>query len=114
MSNLSFEGMAIADNVVETIVNIAIQDVEGVACIAGSNTSGLFGLGKKRVAAKGVEVKVNEDDSISVSTRVIVNYGRSLPAVAQNIRESIADAVMTQIGITVSNVDVFVDGIQFA
>lgn len=113
MSKLNFEGMAIAEGVVETIVNIAIQDVEGVASITSSSAPSILGLGKKN-SSKGVEIKVNEDDTLSVSARVHVVYGYSLPAVAQSIRESVADAVMTQIGITVSNVDVFIDGIQFS
>lgn len=113
MSNLNFEGMAIAEGVVETIVNIAIKDVEGVASLSAPSSSGILGLGKKNTA-KGIEVRVNEDESISIATRVNVVYGTALPVIAQKIRESVADAVMTQIGIPVSSVDVYIDSIQFS
>ena len=44
MSNLNFEGMAIAEGVVETIVTIAVQDVEGVASLSNAHANGILGL----------------------------------------------------------------------
>ncbi len=103
MSNLNFEGMAIAEGVVETIVTIAVQDVEGVASLSNAHANGILGA-----------FGMNEDDTVSVAVRVVALYGHPLPGLAQSIREAVADAVMTQIGITVSEVNVFIDGIQFA
>lgn len=114
MSNLNFEGMAIAEGVIETIVAIAVQDVDGVAGLSSSHSGGLLGALTKKSSGKNIEVVVNEDDTVSVVARVVVLYGYSLNDLAQDIRESVADAVMTQIGITVSDVNVFIDGIQFA
>ena len=113
MTQLNFEGMAIADGVVETIVTLAVQDVEGVADIASASASLPLPGHSKKPAYKGIEVKVNEDESLSVSVRVEVNYGFALPEIAQNIRAAVADAALTQIGMTVSNVDVYIDAIQF-
>ena len=113
MSQLNFEGMAIADGVVETIISMAAEDVEGVVgVVAVPATRLLPGLGKKP-AAKGVEVVTNEDGSLAVSVRVNVKYGFALPEIAKNVREAIANAALTQIGMTVSSVDVFIDAIQF-
>ena len=41
MTELNVDGMALAPGVVETIVSIAANEVEGVACIGPSTTSGL-------------------------------------------------------------------------
>lgn len=115
MSDFTFEGMAIADGVVETIVVMAVQEVQGVAAIVGSSTSGrLAGRLTQKSAVKGVEVFPNEDDSVAVAVRVVVTYGYPLPAIADAIREAVVDAVLTQIGLAVSNVDVYIDGIQFS
>lgn len=114
MSNLNFEGMAIAEGVVETIVTIAVQDVEGVASLSNAHANGILGAFGKKAPGGSVEVVVNEDDTVSVAVRVVALYGHPLPGLAQSIREAVADAVMTQIGITVSEVNVFIDGIQFA
>lgn len=114
MSNLTFEGMAIADGVVDTIVSIAVQEVEGVVGFSSSASSGLLAGLKQKPAVKGIEIMPNEDDSVSVSARVIVKYGYALPVVAEAIREAVVDSVATQIGLSVSNVDVYIDGIQFS
>ena len=113
MSALSFEGMAIADGVVETIVSIAVQDVEGVAGLSSSTAAGLLSNLKTKPAANGIEVVANEDNTLAVAVRIVAKYGYALPAVAEAIREAVADAVMTQISLDVSNVDVYIDSIQF-
>lgn len=114
MSNLNFEGMAVAEGVVETIVTIAVQDVEGVASLSSAHANGILGALGRKASGGSVEVVVNEDDTVSVAVRVVALYGNPLPELAQSIREAVADAVVTQIGITVSEVNVFIDGIQFA
>lgn len=113
MSNLNFEGMALAEGVVETIVAIAVQDVEGVASLGGSPSGNRFKV-KAKPAAKGVEVSAAGDDAIAVCVRVNVMYGYALPAVAEAIRQAVSDAVSTQIGIRVASVDVYIDSIQFS
>ena len=42
-----------------------------------------------------------------------VFYGKPIPQVAEAVRQTVADAVATQVGFTVSSVDVYVDGIRF-
>ena len=82
MSNeLSVEGMSIAPGVVETIISIAANEVDGVA---------------------------------SVTIHVEVYYGYVLPEVAANLRQSVADALLVQVGLEAAAVDIFVDGLQFA
>ena len=114
MAKLNFENMSIAEGVVETIITMAVQDVEGVASLSGSTGGSLLASLGKKSAGKAIEVTANEDKTVSVVARIVANYGAVLPDVAQKIREAVADAAMTQIGITVSKVDVFIDGVQFA
>ena len=40
MSELNVEGMALAPGVVETIVSIAVSEVEGVACVGSAGAQG--------------------------------------------------------------------------
>lgn len=114
MNDLNVDGMAIAPNVVETIVSIAANEVEGVASVgqgAAGNIRSLFG-GKN--AAQGLEVSVNEEGAVTVAIHIEVYYGNVIPEVAAKLRTAIADALSTQVGVTVANIDVYVDGIQFA
>ena len=41
-------------------------------------------------------------------------YGYVLPEVAANLRQSVADALLVQVGLEAAAVDIFVDGLQFA
>ncbi|ANE22382.1 MAG: Asp23/Gls24 family envelope stress response protein [Eggerthellaceae bacterium] len=114
MSDLNIEGMALAEGVVETIIAIALKDVEGVASVgAPSTTSGLLSAIQQKPSTQGIEVQATEAGTISVSVRVEVYFGQVLPELANRIRVAVADAVNTQVGINVSNVDVFIDGIRF-
>ena len=114
MNDLNIGGMAIAPNVVETIVALAAQDVEGVAAVGtpGASTS-LRSMLPGKPSIQGVEVSVNDNEKLVVSVHVDVLYGYALPDVAAKIRESVADAVLLQVGAPVESVDVYVDGIQF-
>ena len=112
MTDLNVEGMAVAPNVVETIITLAVKDVEGVASI-GSTPAGLLNIISKP-ASSGIEINVNEDKKLEIALHLTVKYGCVLPDVAANVRKSIADAVTSQVGAEVAFVDVYIDGIDFS
>ena len=111
MSELNVEGMALAPGVVETIVSIAVSEVEGVACAQGRGIRAVFG---QKPSTQGIEITVNEDNKLAVAVRIEVYYGFVLPEVASSLRQAVADAVASQVGVEVASVDVYIDGIQFA
>ena len=111
MTDLNVDGMALAPGVVETIVSIAVGEVDGVASIGPSSTSGLRSVfGSKQ----GIDITVDEEEKLHISIRVDVYYGYVLPDLAANIRQAISDAVTSQVGIPVGAVDVYIEGMQFA
>lgn len=114
MSELNLDGMALAPGVVETIVSIAANEVDGVASIGHSATGGLRAVFGTKPSTQGIEITVGEDDKLDVAVRIDVYYGYVLPDLAANVRRAVADAVASQVGVQVGSVDVFVDGIQFA
>lgn len=113
MTELNVDGMALAPGVVETIVSIAANEVEGVACIGPSTTSGLRSVFGSKPSTQGIDITVDEEDKLHISIRVDVYYGYVLPDLAANIRQAISDAVTSQVGIPVGSVDVYIDGMQF-
>lgn len=113
MSDLNLDGMAIAPGVIETIVSMAVREVEGVAAVGGASAGGLRLFGSK-ANSQGIEVVADEHDALCVTVRVDVRYGVVLPDVADEIRAAVVDAVTSQVGLEVARVDVFVDGVQFA
>ena len=114
MTELNLDGMALAPGVVETIVSIAANEVDGVASVGPSTASGLRSVFAGKPSTQGIEVSVDEDDKLVVSVRIDVYHGYVLPDLAANLRTAIADAVASQVGVSVASVDVYIDGIQFA
>ena len=116
MSELNLDGMALAPGVVETIVSIAVGEVEGVASVgsAGSANRGIRTVLGAKPSMQGIEVTGDSANDLQVSVRIDVYYGCVLPEVAAAVRAAVADAVASQVGATVSSVDVYIDGIQFA
>ena len=114
MTELNVDGMVLSPGVVETIVSIAANEVEGVACIGPSTTSGLRSVLGSKPSTKGIDITVDEEGKLHISISVDVYYGYVLPDLAANIRQAISDAVTSQVGIPVGSVDVYIDGMQFA
>lgn len=114
MAELSIDGMTIAPGVVETIVSLAAQSVDGVVSVGDPTTSGIlsvFGGGKP--STQGIEIDADEDNKLHVSIRIHVLSGHVIPDLAANVRQAIADALNSQIGVATGSVDVYVDGVQF-
>lgn len=112
MSDVTKEGMAIAPGVVETIVALAVRDVPGVASV-GMSPTGLRALIAPKQATDGISVSTAEDGTLQVAVELHIIGGHSLTEIADQVRTQIADAVLSQAGMTVSRVDVRIDGIQF-
>ena len=116
MSELNLDGMAIAPGVVETIVSIALSDVEGVASIGSTNAAnrGIRQVLGGKPSTQGIEIEADDEGKLQVSVHLDVYYGQVLPDVADRVRAAIADAVASQVGAEIASVDVYIDGIQFA
>ncbi|MDR2957382.1 MAG: Asp23/Gls24 family envelope stress response protein [Coriobacteriales bacterium] len=110
---ISADGLTIAPGVIETILAQTILQVDGVTRVGSPKpTDGLFGTGKHRNPAQGI-ILVAEDNQITVSAHICVEYGYRLPEVAEQVRSAIADTLEGQIGVKVAAVDVYVDSVAF-
>ena len=107
---LYVDGLGLAPGVMETIVAIAAKEV---ASVGSSTFSGIRSRFVSNAAAQGIEVSMNETEGVDIDVHIDVRYGRPIPAVAADVRQAVADAVVTQVGFKVSSVDVYVDGIRF-
>lgn len=114
MTDLNLDGMALAPGVVETIVSIAANEVDGVASVGPSTASGLRSVFASKPSTQGIDIAVDEDDKLQISVRIDAYYGYVLPDLAANLRQAVSDAVASQVGIPVGSVDVYIDGMQFA
>ncbi|WP_416827174.1 Asp23/Gls24 family envelope stress response protein [Ectobacillus polymachus] len=102
----------IAPEVIEVIAGIASTEVEGVAAMRGNFAAGVVEkLGKKN-HGKGVKVELT-DDGIIVDIFVVMNFGVSIPLVAQKIQDNVRQALLTMTGLELKEVNVHVVGVTF-
>ena len=105
-----------ATDVIATIAGLAATEVEGVASMVGSSSSGLAEIFKRgqntRSLTRGVRVELN-DNAVEVHLTIIVDYGSPVPEVAKNIQENVKKAIETMSGLEVTSVNVFVQGVSF-
>ncbi len=111
---IRLEGLGVAPGVLDTIVNLATEGVAGVSAIGAPGLAGLVQKGSRKGSARAIDVTVNEDNSVCVSVHVQVEYGSKLREVAGQVQDAVADALVSQVGVEVSCVDVYVDGLVFA
>ncbi len=106
------EDIQIADDVVAVIAGKAISEVNGVADMSGGFAGGITEVlsGKKNLS-KGIKVDIQGKEA-KIDVNIIVDYGVRIPDVAFEIQNRVKKAVETMTGLTVSNVNVHVQGVK--
>jgi uncharacterized alkaline shock family protein YloU len=106
----------VADNVVTKVAGIAAREVGGVHALGGGASRALgsvtqrVGIGDDRT--QGVSVEVGEREA-AVDLVVVVEYGESIPTVAQAIRDNVIRRVEGICGLSVTEVNIAVNDLYF-
>jgi len=106
----------IADAVVTKIAGIAAREVPGVHDLGGGAARAMgsmtqrVGLGDERT--QGVSVEVGEREA-AVDLTLVVDYGESIPQVAEAIRSNIVKRVEGITGLSVTEVNISVNDLYF-
>jgi uncharacterized alkaline shock family protein YloU len=100
----------ISDNVVAKIAGVAAREVEGVHDLvpmgAGATIAGFTGrLTRSDQRASGVSVEVGQREA-AVDLRMTVEYGVSIPQVADAVRHNIIERVRGMTGLIVKEVNI--------
>jgi uncharacterized alkaline shock family protein YloU len=100
----------IADTVVAKIAGKATREVSGVHEIVTQGVGGaISGLAQRMTggerSAQGVGVDVGEREA-AVDLRIVVDYGVSIPQVADAIRRNVTSRVKAMTGLTVTEVNI--------
>ena len=100
----------ISEEVVATIVEHAVCEVEGISGLAvkpGADIADLIG----KNWGKGMKIFIGEDNGLSIDCNVIVAYGHSVIDVAKNAQQAIASAVESMTAVEVKDVNINICGI---
>ncbi|MBS4194618.1 Asp23/Gls24 family envelope stress response protein [Lederbergia citri] len=102
----------IAPEVIEVIAGIAASEVEGVAQMRGNFATGVVErLGKKN-HGKGIRVELT-DEGIKVDVYCLMNFGVSIPTVAQKVQDNIRQTLYNMTALEAEEVNVHIVGVAF-
>lgn len=112
-SNQAGDEIKIDLSVLEVILAIAAEKVDGVAAMRGSLKSGLNWVLGRQDRGKGVAVSVNQDHKIVADVYAYFDAGVNVPKVAAKIQEKLAGQLSQMTDLTLTTVNVHVVGIIF-
>ncbi len=105
--------ITLSDDLIANIAGYASIENYGIVGMnskkAGDAFVELFGMDNMR---RGVIVTVIEPDTVDIDLYVTLEYGVSLPAVAQNTKSNVKYRVEEMTGLTVRNVNVHVENVR--
>lgn len=96
-SQLSFD-----EKVIEKIVKVTINDLEGIELSDGGG--GFFNL----KANKGLTIRVDENDHVSLDLEIVLEYGKSAPEIYELMKRTLRDRIGQTTGLKLKNVNVHV------
>jgi uncharacterized alkaline shock family protein YloU len=107
---------SIADAVVTKVAGLAAREVSGVHDLGGGTARAVgsvtqrVGIGDPR--AQGVSVEVGHREA-AVDLTLVVEYGESIPEVAEAVREQVIKRVEGITGLSVTEVNINVNDLYF-
>ncbi|GKV54191.1 hypothetical protein NCCP2222_01380 [Sporosarcina sp. NCCP-2222] len=102
----------LAPEVLEVIVGIATNEVDGVAKTKGNFATGVAEKFGKVIHGKGVKTDWS-DEELKVDIYCVVEYGHSIPEVATNIQKQVRHAIYHMTSLETKEVNVHITGIDF-
>ncbi len=103
----------IADPVVTKVAGMAAREVSGVHALGGGVARAMGAVtqrlpGSSDSSSQGVSVEVGEKEA-AVDLTVVIDYGESIPKVAQQIRDNVIRRIEGICGLAVTEVNVAVN-----
>ena len=103
--------IVISSDVIGVIAGLAAVEVDGVVSMAGEITKELISKLSKKALANGVKVDITEG-SVSLAMTVNLKYGFIVMVVSKKVQEKVKGAVENMTGLTVTDINVRVAGIE--
>lgn len=109
--NTDLGKVEIAPEVIEVIAGIAASEVNGLSNMRGNFATGVVEKFGKKSHSKGVKVELT-DEGILIDLFVVLNFGVSIPEVAQKIQSNIRQSLKTMTSLDIAEINVHVVGVQ--
>jgi len=103
----------IDENVIATYAGSVAVECFGIVGMAAVNVKdGLVKLLKKDYLTHGITVTVDEKNQIKIDFHVIVSYGVSIRAVADNLIDNVKYKVESFTGLEIEKINIIVEGVR--
>ena len=107
----------VQESVVSRIASVAAQEIEGVRLGGGASqkASGFLGRatgGSGGPQDQGVSVDVGQVEA-AVDLKMTIEYGRSIPQVANAVRQNVINRIENLVGLRATEVNVIFDSLFF-
>jgi uncharacterized alkaline shock family protein YloU len=104
-------GVTISDNVVAKVAFKAITGIDGIHALGGGSSRALAGLrGDKGTPGISVDLR---DGSVDIDVTMSIEFGSSVPAIAEACRKAVTEQVEGTTGLKVRAVNVLVTDVVF-
>ena len=104
--------VSISQEVVATIAESVISEIDGVASLVGGNAKNEIVKFFQNVSSggKGIEVEVGETEC-TIDLYIVAKLGHQLPALAGEIQNKVVKAITEMTGLKVQEVNVYIQKI---
>ncbi|MCA9427876.1 MAG: Asp23/Gls24 family envelope stress response protein, partial [Candidatus Omnitrophica bacterium] len=104
----------VSDEVIRSIINVCSSEVPGIAGVSEETfMNGAFKMLRSTEFPKGIRITDDEETSgKKVDVSVQIEFGVAIPAVACEFQKKVKNQVERIAGISVSEVNIHVDGVQ--
>ncbi len=105
---------SISDSVVSKIAGIAAQEVDGIRMGSGASQAvgGILGSITGGTQTQGVSVEVGQEEA-ALDLTLTTEYGKSIPQLAEAVRQNVINRVESLVGLRVTEVNVTVSNVFF-
>lgn len=107
------EQIKIDPSVLEVILGIAAEKIDGVAAMRGNLKSGLNWVLGREDHGKGVSVSVDEDNKLIADIYVYLESGVNVPSVGMNIQKGLKVQMLQMTDLELKAINVHVVGLVF-
>ncbi len=105
--------VSIDSEVVATYAGSVAVECSGIVGMAAVNVKdGLVKLLKKDYLHHGISVQIEDGNQITLDFHMIVSYGVSIAAVAENLMSTVKYKVEEFTGMKVKKINIFVEGVR--
>ncbi|RYM06017.1 Asp23/Gls24 family envelope stress response protein [Sporolactobacillus sp. THM7-7] len=102
----------ISPGVIEIIASLSAIEVVGVGGMHGGFATGVVEKLSGRNYGKGVKVDLT-DDGIVIDVQLTMNYGVSIPEVAEKVQENITRTLKRMTSLDVHEINIHIVGVRF-